>query len=423
MDRRTLIGVSLSLGLGALALGVSGCSAGSPKLATSDLARRPADAGVNDAVRASVSDVSGKLLAAVERDTNVVMSPLSVLIVLAMVRNGATGQTADEMDATLTWPDLDTLNTGVNTTLQTLATRNGKRVGPSDRSGEVVLDLAQMAWGQRGITWLRPFLDVLAQWYGTGMAEIDFTTPETAATTINEWVAGATHDKITDLIGAGDIGSNSELALANALYLKAPWQRAFEQPAEGEFTTTRGAVRADMMSQDSGIAYGRGADWEAATIPYLGTELAMTVVLPAQGRSKALLEHLGDGGLTSILTGMQAASVAVTMPTFSVRSGFDLIPTLSSLGMSRLFTDQAELTEMTERTLKVATLVHQGWIKVDEQGTEAAAATVAVMVPVSANIDQRVLVADRPFAWIVHDVESRLPLLVGWVSDPTQTAD
>lgn len=421
MNRRTMIGASLALS--GLAIGAAGCSGAKPKMATADVARRPAEASVNDAVRQSVSAVSGTLLAAAERDANVVMSPLSVMIVLAMVRNGATGQTATEMDTTLQLPDLESLNSGMNTTLQTLAARNGKREGKDKRKGDVILDLAQMAWGQEGTGFKQPFLEALAAWYGTGVAETDFSDSGAAADKINEWVADSTHDKITQLVDENALPAETLLVLANALYLKAPWYEAFGKPAKGEFTTPAGPVTTDLMSKENGNAYGEGDGWTAAQVPYLGGELAMTLVLPAEGGEADLLDSLGSGGLAEILASTEAAKVTVTMPTFSARSSFELPKVLSDLGMPRLFTEAAELTEMTDRTLMVSNLLHQGWISVDEEGTEAAAATAAVMMPTSANIDRKELVLDRPFAWIVHDVDAQLPLLVGWVGDPTQTAD
>jgi len=314
------------------------------------------------------------------------------------------------------------LNRGLNALTQLLGTRSGTEK-VADTKGEIWLDLANQVFGERSITWLEPFLTVLAEFYGTGMARADFVgDPQGERRVINQWVTDVTHDKIVDLIPADLITPMTRMVLVNAVYLKAPWATPFADPVPGEFSTPSGRQPADMMTAVFSGRASTGQGWQAVEIVYLGGQLAMTVILPDPGAGDAVRAGLPDGLITDVLSSLEPGrSITLTMPTYSFRTRAALRELLESLGMRRAFVG-ADFSGMTgQAELVVADVVHQGWIAVDQHGTEAAAATAVVMREVSAPAPDRVLtlVLDRPFWFVIHDVPTAAPLLVGRVTDPT----
>lgn len=410
------------MGAAALAISssglLSGCS-GSPDLMTADVARRPVT-DLDASTQRMLNAFTATLLGRQDLSGNVISSPFSVAVVMAMVRNGAAGHTAAQMDAALGFGELDELNAGINTVLQTLESRSGERTRTNGKKGEVSLSLAQQVWGHTSITWEEGFLGELAQWYGAGVAPIDFTQSEQARTTINTWVADHTEDKITDIVPAGAITVDTRLALANALYLKAAWDDDFARLGPRPFRTKTGKVGAEMMFRSAELPVHRGTGWTAVSVPYIGSELGMALFQSGAGAESEMMAGLADGDLFKALNGLTPEPVNLTMPRFTARSMLSLKDQLSELGMPVAFTNAADFTLMTrQERLRISDVFHQGWIAVDEKGTEAAAATVAVMRDTSGPLDPLTMNLDRPFAFVIHDYELAVPVLAGWVADPT----
>ncbi|SEQ80469.1 serpin B [Microlunatus flavus] len=368
----------------------------------------------------AVGRFSLDLLTRLDATGNLVCSPLSVLVALAMVRNGAAGATAAEMDRALGLPPLDELNAGMNVIDQTLATRTGQR-GTGERKGTVQLDLANAVWGQDGYAWQQPFLDTLAADYGTGVHATDFAGDEVGARkAVNAWVADRTHDKITGIATPDVVNADTALALVNALYAKAPWADPFDEAADHPFAVG-GAERVPvaMIRSATSPRHLSGAGWQGARVPLLGDELALTVVRP-DGDVGPLLATLRRSGLGGVLGGDPQESVELTLPRFTVRSTVDLRPPLTGLGLTTAFTDAAELPGLTATDqLKLQAAKHMGYLALDENGIEAAAATVVTAEATSGSAGPaHELVVDRPFLFVLHDVALRLPLLLGVVVDP-----
>lgn len=408
----------------AVGFGLTGCGAGGGTLVKAEVARRPAEPDRAADVVSSVADFSRDLLAVLAADANLICSPFSVLAVLAMVRNGATGETAREMDRTLHLPDLPALNAGLNAVEQELRTRSGRRRTADDGKAKVELAVAQQVWGDDADVWQPAFLETLAADYGTGVRTSDISgDPERARTEVNDWVADATHDRITDLLPPDSVDGLTRLILANALYLKAPWHEKLGSVGSRPFTAPGGPVSAEMLTVTLTAGGRRGKGWTSACLPLAGRELALTVVL-ADGTPAELLQRLTGATLLDLLRPATTA-IAVTMPAFRFRSKVSLPEVLAGLGITRAFTDAAEFDGLTlTEPLQLQRVEHQGWIAVDEDGLEAAAATAATVGAVSAPAPPALtLVLDRPFLIVVHDVALALPLLVGIVADPTAGAE
>jgi len=435
MTRRALLAL-----LGAAAVGTaSGCGHGSDAgtVAGEDLVRADlprAAAGDPAAVARAVTAVSGfsaqlyGRLAASAGPANLVCSPYSVFVALAMTVQGARGVTAQEILSTLHTGDPAGLAAGVNTLDQALAQRAGtsKDVDGND----IVVELASVnsLWGQKDLAWQAPFLAVLAKDFGTGMRQVDYRSgPEPARSAINGWVSGQTHQRIPELIAQGLIDTLTRLVLVNAVYFKAPWTLPFAAPAghTSPFTRLDGStVPAELMRTAMPAGYAKGPGWAAVDLRYGKGELAMAVVLPDRGRFAEIERAMDGAWLARLLADVGyspgGAMVEVGLPRWTTRTRAELADPLRALGIRTAFTDAADLGGITTaERLKVSAVVHEGFIAVDEKGTEAAAATAVMAVASGAALDPPTLIADRPFLYVIHDVPTGTPLFVGRVLDPT----
>jgi serpin B len=251
---------------------------------------------------------------------------------------------------------------------------------------------------------------------------VDYAKAESARGLINEWTAERTEDKITDLVPDGVLDNLTRLVLVNAIHFKAPWATPFEDERTVAFHLLDGTqTDIEMVSQHlSGAGYAEGDGWVAVQVPYLGRELAMTVVL---ADDLAALEGRLDGELLAELTATRppGSGVNLTMPRWDFRTRLDLKALLSELGMPTAFdAEAAELEGMTaEADLYLTHVLHEATITVDEDGTEAAAATGVVVGVTSAPPEPPAeVVLDQPFLFVVHDLPTGTPLFVGRVTDP-----
>lgn len=388
-------------------------------LASSDVERAAPDAAFLTAGVASMhalgSGLWGQLAGG---DPNLAISPFSVAVALGMTVNGAQGSTLDEMLAVLAVDSVEEANAGYNAVTQAVEALAGK-VGQDQ---EIVLDAANSLFGQDGVAWDEPFLDALAASYGAGVQQVDFVTAtEAARQAINGWTADRTRDKIPELIPDGVLNDLTRLVLVNALYLKAPWAAPFEKvmTEDGDFHLADGStVSVPMMRAVEGLSGSSGDGWRSARIPYAGARLAMTVVLPDEAAGVDAL--VSDGALLEVLATQPDGSVDLTMPKWTFRAPSPLKAPLIALGMPTAFTDDADLTAMSaDLDLHIQDVVHEVFIAVDEDGTEAAAATAVIVGLESAPMPGEPLVLDRPFLFVIHDVEHGTPLFVGRVGDPS----
>ncbi len=357
-----------------------------------------------------------------KKEGNLVLSPYSVAVALAMARAGAAGETAAQMDAVLYAALAGDLDAGYNALDQALATRSGKfKVG--DQTLELELATANRLWGQKGFTFEQAFLDRLAASYGAGMQIVDYkAAPEASRKTINAWVEERTRGRIVDLIPQGVIDALTRLVLTNAIYLKASWLYRFGDATAAPFTLADGSsVQAQLMPLSEGLQYGRGDGYQAVQLPYAGG-LAMIALVPDAGTLAAFEASLDGTKLRAIVGGLRSTRVDLWLPKFSYRTEASLKDTLGVLGMPVAFTGEADFSGITkEAPLEIADVLHQAFIAVDEKGTEAAAATAVVMRETAAPADQVELRIDRPFLYLIQDTATGAILFMGRVSDPTKS--
>jgi serpin B len=397
-------------------------AAGPVRLVSADVPRSPGNAqavpGAVSAMAAFTTDLWGRLPA----DGNLAVSPYSIAVALAMTANGAAGKTRQQMLDVLHIDSLATHNSGMAALTRALESLAGPVPLANGKTGEVDLASADQLFGDVLATFGRGFLTVLAKEYDAGMRTVDFRFHlEAARNAINRWTAEQTHDRIPEILPPGAVDPSTRLLLVNALYLKAPWGTPFEKVATSRkaFMRADGApVRVPMMEADESLlTYLAGPHWRGSRLPYAGGGLAMTVALPDEGHEADVLAELMAGGLT----GRGSANVTLSMPRWTFRTPTDLGQVLIDLGMPAAFDDLlSDFTPMSsDQDLYVDDVLHQAFIAVDEDGTEAAAATAVVMDLSSAVAAQQTLVLDRPFLFVIHDTTYGTPLFVGRVADPS----
>ncbi len=355
---------------------------------------------------------------------NLFYSPYSISLALAMTYAGARGETERQMADTLNFAlPQDSLHPAFNQLDLELASRGEGAAGKDGKGFR--LNIVNAIWGQEGFEFLDEFLDTLAENYGAGLRILDYINePEESRVIINDWVEDQTEGRIEDLIPEGVIDDLTRLVLTNAIFFNAAWIDPFpEGTVDAPFHLLDGGeVLAPMMSQQtSAFGYGKGDGYQAVELPYDGRELSMVILLPDSGRFEEFESSLDRGVLNTVTEALAYRfDVALTMPKFEFESDFGLSKTLSDMGMPVAFAPgQADFTGMNgEGRLFIQDVVHKAFVSVDEAGTEAAAAT-AVIVGIE-SVRERVEVnVDRPFLFLIRDIETGAILFLGRVLDPS----
>lgn len=411
-------------------LAVSGCAqAGGGALVRADVDRAAATPAHAADGAAAVRSVAGRLLGPIDaqhQNGNVAYSPASIAIALGMLRAGVRGDSAKQLDD-LFGVDAADLPGALNATDRALSALSGEPVKSDKRVIDV--SVANAMWAQKNITWRAPFLTTLATDYGTGVRTLDFSSdPESARKSINGWVADETRKKIPELIPEGIITRDTRLTLTNALYLKAPWATEFTSAGDGPFTTATGSkVSSKRMRQDETMAYASGAGWQGVRIPYLGGKVAMTLVVPDQGKLDEVGRRLADPAtMATMLAPTGSRTVTLTMPLFDLDAKTPCNDVLKSIGVTAPFSPApSDFAPMSDDpkigSLAVTDVRHQATVTVDEQGTEAAAATSVTVTDTAAMmpVDPVTLDVDRPFYFAITTTDDTIPLFLGRITDPT----
>jgi serpin B len=351
-------------------------------------------------------------------DANTVFSPVSVASALWMAWCGARGQTAAELARAL---HLDGSPDAALGGLRSLSALVDDAVSGS---GSVIFRAPNTVWVQSGLP-VRPEFTARLTEAAAKFADADFArAPEAMRNEINRVIAEQTAGKITGLLPPASIDPRTRLVLANAVYLKAAWLQPFPvaQTSDAPFYPD-GQDRADvtvrMMRGTAARAYVQGDGYQAILLPYTGGGLTMAVILP-DGPLAALRPVLAARGLAGMLAGTSRHQVTLSLPRFRVEAAFDLIPALRLLGVHEAFSGEADFSGITEaEPLQISTVAHKAYVDVDEQGTEAAAATaVAVFAAALRPPPPVTMIVDRPFLFAIVHTATGLPLFLGQVSHP-----
>jgi serpin B len=336
-----------------------------------------------------------------------------------MVDTGARGTTATEIDHVLHTTAPAAVAAG-------LATIDARLTAAHAPAGAPRLDLANGLWVQSGLRLEKPFTSTLASLFGAAPQSVNFAgAPDTARQTINSWVADHTANLIPDLFPSGTITPQTVAVLANAIDLAARWSDPFtrSQTANGPFYTATGpAVQVPFMTQEvpSAFPYANRGSYQAVELPYLHSTLSMLLVMPKPG-TLARFEHgLSIGSLALLERRLSPVRVDLHIPRFHLSFDTELNPVLSELGMPVAFSDAADFSGIVAHPqLKISAVEHDADLRVDEQGTVAAAATGISIVPTAiAPQPATELTLDHPFLAFLRDDATGTILFVAQVTNP-----
>lgn len=366
-------------------------------------------------------------LTAAASSGNAFFSPLSISTALGMAYAGARGDTATEMARALEHRlPADRHHVAMNALdLQIASRANGQAAAPSGKP--FALRSVNTTFGQKGLPFESPFLDTLASSYGAGVQLADFKTKANdERLKINAWVSHKTEGKIEDLLAEGTISGLTRLVLVNAVYFNADWAHPFT--AEGTrpqpFQKLDGSSPAvPMMSMSTMATYGETATAKVLELPYMGGQVSMVVVLP-KGDFKAFEASFDGKGLLAATAGLEQHQVIVTLPKFEIKGeSFSLRKSLQALGMSKAFdgatADFSGMVAPSVEKLWVSDVVHKAFVRVDEKGTEAAAATAVAMAGApSVPEELKTFKADKPFLFFIRDIPTNTTLFAGRIVSP-----
>lgn len=354
-----------------------------------------------------------------ESDGNLFYSPYSIYTALMMTYAGAAGQTAEQMKQALeiTVPEGEAhaaLN-ALNLTLKNNSMFDGAPV--------FSFNVANQLWGQKDFAFNEQFLNTLSAYYDANLKTVDFRDSENARALINLWVAAQTNDKIKDLIPEGVLNALTRLVLTNAVYFKAAWMNQFDpaNTAPGTFTLSDGSqVDVPMMRAQRSMQAFVDEQFAVVELPYVGGRYSMALVMPAQDGLAEFESSLDAERLNKILGSLSTASVTLSLPKFKLESSFGLSEAMKTLGMTDAFTPGlADFSGMEgTRNLYISDLLHKAYVDVNEEGTEAAAATAVVVGMTSMPAESYTIDFDRPFLFLIRDIQTNAILFMGRMADP-----
>ena len=362
---------------------------------------------------------------------NIFFSPFSISSALAMVYEGADGKTAEEMQKVFYFPVDDI-------TRQSSFANLYNSLNESASKGNYQLNIANALWNEKTYTFEQSFYDIIDKYYYGKSTPVDFkNVPEEQRIMINKWVEDQTNKKIVDLLPGGSIDSYTKLVLVNAIYFKGDWQTKFKTESTNDsdfFVSAEKKVTAKIMNQKEDFSYLDDGTFQYLELPYKGEDMSMILLLPKgiQADCEENSECNPDNykpvydftipsaeELSSAKTKMFKQDVIVFLPKFKFETEYDLIPGLKELGMHEAFLDFADFSKMdSTKSVKITGAFHKAFVEVNEEGTEAAAAT-GIVVGITSARPQNVFNANRPFAFYIQDNKTGEILFLGKVVDPT----
>lgn len=353
---------------------------------------------------------------------NFMFSPYSISQAFALVYSGAAGDTATQIQDALHFLPQDELPDAFAALTEDLTTREYPFIEGEDVS-PLTLNIANALWGQEGYPFNQDYLTLMESAYGAGIREVNFVQDaESARQTINDWVSEQTNQRIQNIIPSGAVDELTRLVLTNAIYFKASWQSEFTSTQDADFTLLDGStVTVPMMQNQFGYAFAQGDGFTAVELPYLGGDMSMIALLPDE--FEAFEDDLTAESFREIVDALSYdGMVRLFMPQFEYEFTLPLNGHMQSLGVVDAFDpDAADFSGLadSDEPLFISSALHKSFIKVDEEGTEAAAATALIVGTTSFNPQEPLEIRlDRPFIYAIYDRETGSVLFLGRVMNP-----
>jgi serine protease inhibitor len=376
--------------------------------------------GINDVVSGNNS-FAFDLFAKLKSDKgNIFFSPYSISTALAMTYAGARGNTEKQMATVLHFK-------GDQKNLHAAFGRLHNRMTAVQTTGSVQLNAANSLWMQREYAFLPSFLDLSGKNYEAGFQYVDFKKQaEQARKAINSWVEKKTNDKIKDLIRPRMLDNLTRMVLANAIYFKGSWATPFDTSQTKDmpfWVTSLDSIRVKMMAMNKhDFGYFENETVQCGELPYAGNDISMVVILPKKRDAMTEVENsVSAAGVSSWIRQFHAAEMNVSLPKFMTTKEILLNENLSSLGMTDAFKKTADFSGMTgTKDLFMSAVIHKAFVDVNEEGTEAAAATAVVMRTLAVRNPPKPVVfrADHPFLFLIRDKATGSILFLGRIVNP-----
>lgn len=359
-----------------------------------------------------------------KNNDNIFFSPFSISSAFAMTYEGAKGQTAEEMRSVFYFPEDSNLRRTEYATIFDEINKGDKKYK---------LSSANALWAQQDYQFSRDFFSDVEKYYGGKATNLDFNKdPEGSRVTINNWVENQTNDKIQDLIPMGAIQPMTKLVLTNAVYFKGEWVKQFNKndtKEENFRTSNSGTVKAQMMQRTDDEAifnYAENNNLQMLEMPYSGDELSILFLLPKNDNLTELESMLSTKNISDWKNDLEEQRVKVYIPKFKFETKYSMVDDLEAMGMSLAFSDFADFSGMTatgKKDLKIDQAIHQAFVEVNEEGTEAAAATAVAMVLRAAPGPLKepkipIFLADHSFIFLIQQKSTGNILFIGRVVNP-----
>jgi len=376
--------------------------------------------GVQDVVEAN-NEFAFDLYSELDKSENgnIFYSPYSISAALAMTYEGAKGQTANEMKSVFHFPESNILRPNFAKIYNNI----------NEGADDYELRTGNALWVQQDYPLLEDYTARVEKYYGGKATNVDFIEEtENSRQTINSFIEEQTNNKIKDLIPAGFLDAMTRLVLTNAIYFKGIWEWQFDKADtyEGDFKITNdNIVKTEMMNMNPDkdkvkFNYADTGDLQILELPYKGDKISMLLLLPSENLD-VIEPVLTAEKLNEYKSQMKETELdSISIPKFEFDTKYFMKETLSALGMPTAFSQNADFSGMTGvKDLYIDFVIHQAYVKVNEEGTEAAAAT-AVGMKLTAVMPSNVFKADHPFIFIIQEKETGNILFFGRVVDPTK---
>jgi serpin B len=352
-------------------------------------------------------------------DGNLFFSPYSISTAMGMTWAGARGNTESQMAQVMHFEANQAAEHAAFGGLQT-------QLNAIQEKKQVALNIANGLWAQQDHKFLPAFLKIAEKDYAAKVEQADFrTAADSVRKDINDWVSDKTAGRLRDLVGPGAVDRMTRLVLVNAIYFKGQWLTQFKasdtHPAPFKTTPEQSAMT-EFMHQTANFGYAEADGLQLLELPYAGGDLSMVVVLPAETNGLKWLENgLSADKLSGWLASARKQKVEVYLPKFTLTGQFMLGDTLRAMGMTDAFRPEADFSGMDgNRDLYISAVIHKAYVDVNEEGTEAAAATAVTMraLAIARPIDIPVFRADHPFLFLIREVHSGSILFLGRLTRP-----
>ncbi|ADN35778.1 proteinase inhibitor I4 serpin [Methanolacinia petrolearia DSM 11571] len=379
---------------------------------------------VIDANNMFAFDIYRQIAAEQTEDENIFLSPFSISSVFAPVYEGARGDTADEIGSVFHFPE----NTG---TLREDYREINEKINTGDPDYE--LSIANALWAENTYPFLESYINITKEYYSANTTTLDFKNhPEETRLTINNWAMEKTKDRIQELVPAGMIDIYTRLVVTNAIFFKGIWAKKFDEnnTLEANFTTASGEiVKVPMMQKTAAYDYAETDELQAVKLPYeneTGNKLSMIVILPKENELHSVEETLYFKKIREVEDSMGSETVRLSLPKFRFETDYMFSGILKKMGVVTAFSDEdADFSGMDGTGgLYIREVIHKAFVEVNEEGTEAAAATAVVVQtiapPPGYSLPVYTFRADHPFIFLIEDDETGNILFIGRVSNPLE---